>query len=194
VTVSELQTIAWTSIAAEIASAANMRRRHINRATRHIVHATAKFALLLGILHGATAAPNRNAIPAAPTTICALRFDMNRWSAVFRYAEGKGVIRCDNGQVMYVSVHARGGGLTSGNARIRNGVGNFSEISDINQLIGIYRGIPGGAGTFNSARANVVTNGNVSLLLARAGAGWDLGVTAGRFEIHRLNESAVARR
>lgn len=166
----------------------------MNRATRHFVHAAAQFALLLGSIHGATAAPNRNAIPAAPTTICTLRFDMNRWSAVFRYAEGKGVVRCDNGQVMYVSVHARGGGITSGNARIRNGVGNFSEVSNIYQLIGIYRGIRGRAGTFNSAQANVVTKGDVSLLLARAGTGWDLGVTAGRFEIHRLNESSIARR
>jgi hypothetical protein len=166
----------------------------MNRATRHIVHAAAKIALLLGLLHGAMAAPNRNAIPAAPTTICTLHFDTTRWSAVFRYAEGKGVIRCDNGQIMYVSVHTRGGGITSGNARIRNGVGNFSEVSNIYQLIGTYRGIPGRAGTFNSARANVVTNGDISLLLARAGAGWDLGVTAGRFEIHRLNESSIARR
>jgi len=168
-------------------------RRDIRRAYRRMTCAAANLTLLL-MQHVAIAAPNRNASPATPSTLCTLHFDMNRWSPVFRYAEGKGVIRCDNGQSMQVSVLARGGGLTSRNARIRDAVGNFSQVLNINQLIGTYRGVAGGAGTFNAAPANVVTNGNVSLLFARAGVGWDLGVTAGRFEIRRVNPSYIARR
>ena len=155
------------------------------------MRAIASFVVFLG-LHGfATARPGSNTTGTTPTTICTLRFDMDRWSPIFKYAEGQGVIRCDNGQIMNVSVKARGGGISAGNARIRNGVRSFSAVSDINQLTGKYWGVPASAGAINFAQANVVTNGEVSMMLARAGAGWSLGTAAGSFDIRRVYPTLV---
>src|SRR5688572_12729864 len=80
------------------------------------------------------------------------------------------------------------GGITAGNARIRNGVGIFTEVWDINELIGDYRGASGQSGATRPARPNVITRGHVSLTLTRTRAGWNLGVTGGNFTIQRAGD------
>jgi hypothetical protein len=128
----------------------------------------------------ATAAPSAHAI--GPVD-CKLHFSMSGWSAFYKTLSGSGPIICDNGQSMAVSIRSKGGGLTFGKSRIENGVGEFSGVRDIHDLLGTYAAAEAHAGAVRSAHAQVVTKGDISLALAGKGEGWDLGVAFGNFII-----------
>ena len=116
---------------------------------------------------------------------CKLRFTMSGWSAFYKRADGTGTISCNNGQTMSVKLSARGGGLTAGKSTIRDGVGEFSGVQNINDLIGSYASAEAHAGAVKSAKGQVVTKGEVSLALSGTGDGWDLGIAFGKFTIKR---------
>jgi hypothetical protein len=120
---------------------------------------------------------------AAADTDCKLRFSMSGWSAFYKRSSGSGTISCDNGQTMRVRIEARGGGLTVGKSTIENGVGEFSGVRDIRQLLGAYASAEAHAGAVRSAKGQVVTKGEVSLALSGTGKGWDIGVAFGSFHI-----------
>lgn len=128
----------------------------------------------------ATAAPSAHAI--GPVD-CKLHFSMSGWSVFYKTLSGSGTISCDNGQSMGVSIRSKGGGLTFGKSRIENGVGEFSGVRDIHDLLGAYAAAEAHAGAGKSAHAQVVTKGDISLALAGKGEGWDLGVAFGNFII-----------
>ena len=159
-------------------------------ATRPSILISTIAALVVAKSAVAAEPPNESAGAIGNATHCTLRYDMDRWSAIYRHSERRGTITCDNGQTMYGSLEAHGAGLTAGNAKIRGATGKFSEVTDIGQLLGDYGGVAAHAGAVKSAQANVVTNGDISLALAGTGTGWDLGVTAGSFEIHRAVDAA----
>jgi hypothetical protein len=141
---------------------------------RHMILKTfALFAL------GATAAPASAAID------CELRYTMSGWSVFYKTASGSGTITCNNGQSMKVKIRAKGGGLTFGKQRIDDGRGEFSEVGDIDDLIGTYASGGAHAGAGKSAAAQVVTKGEVSLALSGTGKGVNLGVDFGKFVISR---------
>lgn len=116
---------------------------------------------------------------------CELRFELRSWSIFYKRSSGTGIIRCNNGQVMNVSLEARGGGLSFGKSKIANGVGEFSGVKDIGELLGGYASAEAHAGASRSAKAQVVTKGEVSLALSGTGKGWDLGVAFGSLIIER---------
>ena len=116
---------------------------------------------------------------------CELSFEMSGWSVFYKESSGSGTIECSNGQSMAVQLEARGGGLTFGKATIDDGYGEFSGVSDINELIGTYVSAEAHAGAVKSSKAQVVTKGEVSLALSGTGRGWDLGVALGNFVISR---------
>ena len=116
---------------------------------------------------------------------CKLSFQMSGWSIFYKESSGSGTIKCSNGQSMAVKLEARGGGLTVGKSTIDHGRGEFSGVSDINELIGTYASAEAHAGAVKSAKAQVVTKGEVSLALSGTGQGWDLGVAVGNFIISR---------
>ena len=116
---------------------------------------------------------------------CEMRFDLNSWSVFYKRSSGSGTIRCNNGQVMRVSLEARGGGISFGKSKISNGVGEFSGVNDISELLGGYASAEAHAGAKKSAKAQVVTKGDVSLALSGKGKGWDLGVAFGSLVIKR---------
>jgi len=116
---------------------------------------------------------------------CTLRFSMSGWSVFYKRSTGNGTISCDNGQSMKVSIEARGGGLTFGKSTIENGIGEFSGVHDISELVGGYATAEAHAGAVKSAKAQVVTKGEVSLALSGTGKGWDVGVAFGSFIIKR---------
>lgn len=116
---------------------------------------------------------------------CEMRFDLSSWSVFYKRSSGTGTIRCNNGQVMNVSLEARGGGISFGKSKISNGVGEFSGVNDISELIGGYASAEAHAGAKKSAKAQVVTKGDVSLALSGKGKGWDLGVAFGSLVIKR---------
>jgi hypothetical protein len=116
---------------------------------------------------------------------CKLSFQMSGWSVFYKESSGSGTIKCSNGQSMNVKLKARGGGLTVGKSTIDNGHGDFSSVSSIKELLGVYASAEAEAGAVKSAKAQVVTKGEVSLALSGTGSGWDLGVALGSFEISR---------
>ena len=116
---------------------------------------------------------------------CRMTFKISGWSIFYKESNGTGTIKCSNGQSMSVKLKARGGGLTVGKSTIDNGQGDFSSVSNIKELLGTYASAEAQAGAVKSAKAQVVTKGEVSLSLSGTGSGWDLGVAIGSFEIAR---------
>lgn len=123
-------------------------------------------------------------VPAAASTLeCRLDFNLSGWSVFYKRSSGEGTVRCNNGQSLRVRIHSEGGGLSFGKSRIENGVGRFSGVRDIREVLGGYATAEAHAGAVRSARAQVVTKGPVSLALSGTGHGWDLGVAFGSFII-----------
>ena len=116
---------------------------------------------------------------------CELKFSMSGWSIFYKRADGTGTITCNNGQSMAVKLSARGGGLTAGKSTIRNGMGEFSSVQSIDDVLGSYASAEAHAGAVKSAKGQVVTKGEVSLALSGTGDGWDLGIAFGKFTIKK---------
>jgi len=120
---------------------------------------------------------------AAGEISCRMNFQMSGWSIFYKTASGSGTVSCSNGQSMHVHLRAKGGGLTFGKTRIDHGVGKFTGVGNIREILGHYANAEAHAGAEKSADAQVVTKGNVSLALSGKGRGWNLGVAFGAFII-----------
>ena len=114
---------------------------------------------------------------------CRMTFQLSGWSVFYKTASGSGTVRCSNGQSMHVKLRAKGGGLTFGKTKITDGVGKFSGVSNVRDVLGHYANAEAHAGAEKSAAAQVLTKGNVSLALSGKGEGWNLGVAFGAFII-----------
>ena len=110
---------------------------------------------------------------------CSLSFSMHGWSAIYSHAEGKGTVTCTDGSTMPVLITARGGGLTAGRTQVDNGVGRFTHVHTIDEVLGRYAQGEAHAGLTRSATAQVLTKGTVTLALHGSGEGIDLGVDVG---------------
>lgn len=119
-------------------------------------------------------------------TDCKLKFSLSGWSAIYKHAEGHGVITCDNGKAFDVNIVAVGGGLTVGKYHVDNGTGKFSEVSNTEELFGDYAQGEANAGVVKSGTAQVLTKGTSTLALAGAGEGVDIGISFGKFTITRV--------
>jgi hypothetical protein len=78
---------------------------------------------------------------------------------------------------------SKAGGLTVGKSKIVGGIGRFTPVQKIDELFGSYAKAEAHAGAGDSAKAAVVTKGEISLTLAGQGQGVDLGVAIGNFVI-----------
>ncbi|WP_166212854.1 hypothetical protein [Cognatiluteimonas telluris] len=132
-----------------------------------------------------TAALLLAAIPAAQAaeTHCTLHYNMAGGGAFYKHSTGSGQITCDNGQHLAVTIESKGGGLTFGHSEIKDGVGKFSPVSDVHDLIGGYATAEANAGSGEASKAQVVTKGGISLALTGKGSGHTLGVSFGSFII-----------
>ncbi len=119
----------------------------------------------------------------AKETRCTLKYDMEGGGAFYKRSTGSGTISCDNGQSMRVNIESKGGGLTFGSSKITDGIGKFSPVHDIRDLIGGYATAEANAGGGNASKAQVVTKGSISLALSGRGTGRTLGVSFGSFII-----------
>ena len=116
---------------------------------------------------------------------CKLRFSLTGWSVIYKHAEGHGVVTCENGKSMRVKISAKGGGLTVGKSHIDNGTGKFTDVHRIQDVLGTYAQGDASIGAVKSGTAQVLTKGTVSLALAGAGEGVDIGISFGGFTISR---------
>ena len=138
-------------------------------------------ALIVATAVAVTAA----AVPAQAGTMCEMTFTMSGWSAFYKTSSGTGTIRCDNGQKAKVNVSAKGGGITFGRSKIKDAIGKFTEVDDISELFGSYGQGEAHAGAGKSAKASVVTKGDISLAIAGKGTGVDVGISFGKFTIEK---------
>ena len=120
---------------------------------------------------------------AAAEAHCTLHFNMAGGGAFYKHSTGSGEITCDNGQRLAVSIESKGGGLTFGHSEIKDGVGKFSPVADVHELIGGYAEAEANAGAGEASKAQVVTKGSISLALSGTGSGHTLGVSFGSFII-----------
>ncbi len=118
-------------------------------------------------------------------TICRMQFSLEGWSALYQTAEGSGTITCENGQSADVTLAVKGGGITAGTIDIEDGIGRFSAVPDISELFGPYVKAEAHAGAGESASAQVMTKGDVSLALSGTGEGVNLGISFGRLTIEQ---------
>ncbi len=125
------------------------------------------------------------ATPAAQAADCTMNFNLTSWSIFYKASKGTGTITCSNGQTATVRLEGKGGGLTAGRSKVRDGFGKFSEVGDIKELFGTYAAGGASAGAGKSSEAQVITKGEVSLALAGNGTGVELGVSFGKFTIKR---------
>ncbi|MEO7062253.1 MAG: hypothetical protein ABI082_00575 [Dokdonella sp.] len=138
-------------------------------------------ALAAGTPHTAQAA--------SPNLDCTMKFSLTGWAAIYKRAEGHGVVTCENGKSMRVNISAKGGGLTVGKSHIDNGTGKFTDVHSIEDVLGTYAQGDASIGAGKSGTAQVLTKGTVSLALAGAGQGVDIGVSFGGFTISKAGRS-----
>ena len=131
---------------------------------------------------GAMAAPAANAAGAMK---CTMKFTLSGWSVIYQTADGRGTVTCANGQSMDVHITAKGGGLTVGKYKLDNGVGHFSGVTSINDVLGGYATANAHAGVVGSSHAAAMTKGDVSLALTGTGKGWDIGAGFEAFTISK---------
>jgi hypothetical protein len=125
------------------------------------------------------------AVPAEAEVKCEMTFSMKGWSAFYKTASGSGTVKCSNGQTSAVKLRAKGGGLTVGKSSIEDGRGEFSAVTGIDEIFGSYAAAEAHAGAVKSAKAQVMTKGEVSLALSGKGRGWDLGIAFGKLTISK---------
>lgn len=118
---------------------------------------------------------------------CKLHFTLTGWSAIYKHAEGNGVVKCEDGSSMRVDITSKGGGLTVGKSRIDSGTGKFSDVRTIDDVLGRYAQGEVHAGVVKSGTVQVLTKGPVSLALAGNGEGMDLGIAIGELTLTRAH-------
>ena len=114
---------------------------------------------------------------------CEMRFNLTGWSAIYKHAEGSGMISCDDGRSYPVSIVAVGGGLTVGKYKIENGKAKFSDVTAPSDLFGDYAQGEANAAIVKGGTAQVLTKGTVSMALSGSGPGVDLGISFGKLTI-----------
>ncbi len=137
-----------------------------------------RFAPVIAILLTALGAASAHA-----ETKCEMTFRLEGWSAFYKTAHGAGEITCDNGQRARVVINTKGGGITFGKMKIVDGHGELTPVDDIRELFGDYAAAEAHAGAGESAAAQVVTKGTVSLTLTGKGRGVNIGFAFGKFSI-----------
>jgi hypothetical protein len=145
---------------------------------------TGSIAMALAVtsfLIAATVAPAN----AAGTKDCDMTYTLKGWSAVYKTAKGEGTITCNNGQSAQVEISVKGGGVTFGKTEIYNGKAEISGVKSIDEIFGTYATVSAHAGVVKEGAVEVMTKGNVSLALAGAGSGVDIGVDFSGFTISK---------
>lgn len=121
---------------------------------------------------------------------CKLTFSSKEWSALYASAVGQGTVTCKDGSSMPVAISAKGLGITAGKWRIIDGKGTFTHVANINDVIGSYLSVSGDIGVSKAGTARALTKGNVSLVLAGKGEGFDVGIAISDFKISKAAEAA----
>ena len=114
-----------------------------------------------------------------------MTYTLKGWSAVYKTAKGEGTVTCNNGQSAPVEISVKGGGLTFGKTDIYNGKAEISGVRSIEDVYGSYASASAHAAVVKAGDVAVMTKGNVSIALAGAGEGMDVGIDFSDFTIRK---------
>ncbi|MDD2759190.1 MAG: hypothetical protein PHH11_02730 [Methylomonas sp.] len=115
-------------------------------------------------------------------TSCTMTYKLSGWSFVYKQYDGIGFISCSNGQRAQVGLASKSIGFTIGKSEIE-GTGVFSDVRNLNEIYGHYVAFEGHAGVTKSVDGQVLTSGEISLVLSGKGRGVDIGVTLGALKV-----------
>jgi len=116
---------------------------------------------------------------------CKLHFNLSSWSVLYKHAAGTGTINCTDGKALKVKITANGGGLTVGKAKVKDGIGNFTGLNNLDDAIGTYAQGDAAFGVWKNGDAQILTKGPLTLTIAGAGRGFGMGVSVGAFKIEK---------
>jgi hypothetical protein len=114
-----------------------------------------------------------------------MQFVLDGWSAAYMTAHGTGTVTCNNGKSMPVTLDVKGGGLSAGAFRIKDGRADFTNAAQIEDVLGNYGAAKAHIGAAKTAQGAVMTNGKVSAAFGGTGDGWDIGIGFEKFTISR---------
>lgn len=115
-------------------------------------------------------------------TSCTMTYQLSGWSFVYKQYDGVGHISCSNGERAQVGLASKSIGFTLGKSTIE-GTAVFSEVRDLNEIYGHYVALGGHAGMTKSFDGQLLTRGEISMILSGKGRGIDIGVTLGALSI-----------
>ena len=113
---------------------------------------------------------------------CSMKYKLEGFSLAYRQYDGTGEISCRNGQKASVSLSSKSIGFTIGYSVIE-GDGYFTDIKYISELFGNYISLGNHIGFNKSIDRQILTRGEISLVLIGRGKGFDIGVTIGDLSI-----------
>jgi hypothetical protein len=118
---------------------------------------------------------------------CTMHFAMKGWSAFYKTASGHGTVTCNDGSSIRVALSSKGGGLTLGKSSIDDGIGEFSGVDRIRDVLGAYASSEAHSNTGDAGGVvSALTKGDVSLALKGTGHGIDAGIDFGKFVIREV--------
>lgn len=109
---------------------------------------------------------------------CSMKYKLKGFSLAYKQYDGIGQIKCRNGQSAQVSLSSKSIGFTIGKSEIE-GEGHFSDVKDISEIYGHYASLGNHFGFLKSVDQQVLTRGEISLVLRGKGRGIDIGFTIG---------------
>ncbi len=113
---------------------------------------------------------------------CSMTYKLEGFSLAYKQYDGSGEISCRNGQKAKVRLSSKSIGFTIGYSVIE-GEGYFTDVKYISEIFGDYVSLGNHFGFINSVDRQVLTRGEISLVLLGKGKGFDIGFTLGDLSI-----------
>ncbi|AMK76959.1 MULTISPECIES: hypothetical protein [Methylomonas] len=113
---------------------------------------------------------------------CSMTYKLEGFSLAYKQYDGTGEITCRNGQKAKVALSSKSIGFTIGYSVIE-GEAYFTDVKYISELFGDYVSLGNHFGFKNSVDRQVLTRGEISLVMLGKGKGFDIGFTIGDLSI-----------
>jgi hypothetical protein len=139
------------------------------------------------------------------TMDCHMIFTLRGWSALYKNTTGtvtvghppisgrahrlrktttgSGTVACANGQTMRVNLTVRGGHGSVGKYELGDGYGVFSNVTDIDQVLGTYSRAATRRVGVKGAHASAMAKGGIALVISGGSTGWNVGTGFPSFAI-----------
>lgn len=113
---------------------------------------------------------------------CSMKYKLEGFSLAYKQYDGTGEITCRNGQKAQVRLSSKSIGFTIGYSAIE-GDAYFTDVKYISELFGDYVSLGNHFGFRNSVDRQILTRGEISLVMIGKGKGFDIGFTIGDLSI-----------